>query len=107
MRLLNRGLTIPEQSCLCIVVCKTLRFATYLVPSQWLRERSETGCTSLERTPSREGVRFVGNAASIYGLTMHTVPLVVMDLRHGRIDGYLMEIGSTQACQLCIHIGMN
>ena len=104
VRLFHRRLAVPEQRCLRVMVREPLRIAAYLVPGHGLAKGGETGCARLERAAAAEGIRLIGNAAPVDGLTVHAIALVVMNLRDRRIDGDFVKIGPAQAGYLGIHV---
>jgi len=96
VRLFHWCLAVPEQCCLGVMVREPLRIAAHLIPSHRLPKGTETGCSCLERAAAAERIRLIGNAAAVDGLTVHAVALVVVDLRDGRVDRNLVEVGTAE-----------
>src|SRR5450830_129364 len=103
--LLDRRLALPEQARLRIVVGEQGRLAAYLVLHHRLREAGEARhLPALERTTAAQRVRFVRHAAAVDGLAVHAIALVVVHLRDGRVDRDLVEVRTTQAADLRVHV---
>ena len=62
---------------------------------------------SLKRATPAERVRLVGDTATVDGLPVHTVALVVVDLRDGRVDRDLVEVRAAEARNLRVVVRVN
>ncbi len=100
--LLGRGLALPEQTRLRVVVSKQFRIAAHFVRCNRLREAGEACRTSLVWHTAAQRIRFVVHAAAVDGLAMETVALVVLDLDDRRVDRDLVEVRAAQTGQLGI-----
>src|SRR5687768_9072265 len=107
MRLLDGCLAIVEECCLSVVVGEALGLASHLIGCDGFPKRREARDTSLERTPTPEGVGLVGDLAPIDALTVHAVALVVVHLRDRRVDRYFVEVRATEARDLRVLVGMD
>src|SRR5690606_3232218 len=95
--LLRRRLAVEEQPRLVVMLGELLRLAGQLHPGDRLRERHKARIACLERAATGQGVGLVGYLASVDGLTMQAVALVVVDRYNRRVDGDFMEVRPTQA----------
>ena len=97
VRLLVRGLAVPEERGLRVVVGELLRLAAHLVAGDRLRESCvKPARPRLERAAAAERVGLVGHAAAVDRLAMDAVALVVVRLRERRVDRDLVEVGPAQ-----------
>jgi hypothetical protein len=105
MPLLDVALAVPEQRRLVVVLGELLRLPPQLVFLHWLREGHEAGApTCLEGTAPAQRVGLVGHAPAWDGLPMQAVALVVVHLRHGGVDGNLVEVGSAEPGELRVDV---
>src|SRR5690606_1655864 len=95
--LLRRRLAVEEQPRLVVMLGELLRLAGQLHPGHRLGEGDKACLAGLERATAGQGVGLVGYLASVDGLTMQAVALVVVDRYHRRVDRDFMEVRPTQA----------
>src|SRR5690554_7367395 len=84
-----------------------LRLAGQLHAGHRLGEGDKARLAGLERATAGQGVGLVGYLASVDGLTMQAIALVVVDRDPRRVDGDFMEVRPTQARQLGVLIGVD
>src|SRR4030095_976668 len=90
-----------------VVLCELLWFAANFVLCHGLWKGAETCYARLKRAAPAERIWLICDAAARNTLTVHPVPLIVVNLCHRRVDGDLMKVRSSEARNLRVDVGVD
>ena len=102
--LFDRRLADPEQTRLAIMLGEFFGLAAHIVSFGGGGKTVETLRARLERAAARQRIGFVRDPATVDGLAVDAVALVVVQGRQRGVDGDFMEVGAAQARDLRVHI---
>ncbi len=107
MGLLVPRLALPEQARLAVVLGEQLGLAAHFTAFDVFGIRVETARAGLEGAAAGQRIGLVVDAAAVDGLAVEAVALVVVHLRHRRIDRDLVEVRPAQARELGVDVGVD